>query len=285
MVKLTFLGTGGGRVVVINQIRATGGWILEMDNQMFHIDPGPGALVRAKEYGIKLRNLTGVLVSHPHPDHYSDAELVVEAMTLGMTKKKGAVIGSRTVMKGGQNSFHPVFSPYHLRGIEKHVALEPGKSTKIGKVKITATPTKHDGEEGVGFVFEGEKKVGYTADGEYFRGQERYFQNCDVLVLNCLRPKDTKWPTHMNAEEAVELLSKTKPGLAIIKHFGIVMLRAVPEKQAAWIQKESGVKTLAARDGMMIELLEGEIKEGPSKPKKSENLEGFIKQFNLTSKP
>lgn len=279
MVKITFLGTGGGRAVVINQIRATGGWILEMDNQVFHTDPGPGALVRAKEYGIKLKNLTGVLVSHPHPDHYSDAELVVEAMTLGMTKKKGVVIGSKTVMKGGHNKFHPVFSHYHLRGIEKYVALEPGKSTRVGKVKITATPTKHDGEEGIGFVFEGENKIGYTADGEYFKGQEKYFQGCDVLILNCLRPRNTKWPTHMNAEEAVELLSKTKPKLAVIKHFGIVMLRAVPEKEAAWIQKQSGVRTIAARDGMTIEIIEGGIKKGTSKASKSESLEGFIKQY------
>lgn len=274
---MTFLGTGGGRVVVINQLRATGGWILEMDNEMFHIDPGPGALVRAKEYGVKLRKLTGVLVSHPHPDHYSDAELVVEAMTLGMNRKKGVVIGSGTVMKGGK-TFHPVFSPYHLKGVVRHTALEPGKSIKAGKVRIRATPTKHDGEEGIGFVFEGEKRIGYTSDGEYFKGQEKHFRDCDVLVMNCLRPRKKKWPTHMGSEEAVELLVKARPKLAVLKHFGIMMLRAGPEKEAAWIQKESGVETIASRDGMVLEMVEGKISKSTRKPVSSGTLEGFLRQ-------
>ena len=31
--RITFLGTGGGRIVVTNQIRASGGIVLEMDGE------------------------------------------------------------------------------------------------------------------------------------------------------------------------------------------------------------------------------------------------------------
>ena len=33
----------------------------------------------------------------------------------------------------------------------------------------------------------------------------------------------------------------------------MIMLRANPEKEAKWIEKETGVKTIAARDGMRID--------------------------------
>ena len=46
--RLTFLGSGGGRWVVLRQLKASGGFVLELSDQKMHVDPGPGALVRAK---------------------------------------------------------------------------------------------------------------------------------------------------------------------------------------------------------------------------------------------
>ncbi|UCD07285.1 MAG: MBL fold metallo-hydrolase [Candidatus Aenigmatarchaeota archaeon] len=277
MVKITFLGTGGGRVVVINQLRATGGWILEMDDQMFHIDPGPGALARAREYGVPLRKVTGIIISHPHPDHYADAEMVVEAMTIGVNKKRGVIIGGKNVIKGGEKH-RAVFSPYHLNAVERYEILEPGKETKTSNIKIRATPVKHGDSEGVGFVFEGERnRIGYTSDGEYFDGQEKYFTNCDVLVINCLRPRGDSWPEHMDSEQAKELIVKTRPKAAVLKHFGTKMLRGVAEKEAAWIEKETGIRTIAARDGMVLEIKNEKIEISKSGGKGGGSLEGFLK--------
>lgn len=263
-------------MVVINQLRASGGWILEMDDQMFHIDPGPGALARAKQYGVPLRRVTGVIISHAHPDHYADAEMVVEAMTLGTHKKRGVIIGSANVIKGWEKH-HPVFSPYHLNAAERYEILEPGKETSIGKIRIKATPTNHGEEKGIGFVFEGKNKVGYTSDGEYFEGQEKHFSGCDVLIINCLRPRGERWPTHMNSEQAVKLISKTRPKLAVLKHFGMRMLKAVPEKEAAWMEKETGIKTIAARDGMVLETGDGKMEIRRSGGERGDSLEGFLK--------
>ena len=47
MVTLRFLGTGGARWVVAKQIRSSGGFWLQTDGANIHVDPGPGALVRA----------------------------------------------------------------------------------------------------------------------------------------------------------------------------------------------------------------------------------------------
>ncbi|MBP9967914.1 MAG: MBL fold metallo-hydrolase, partial [Methanobrevibacter sp.] len=88
--KITFLGTGGGRFSAISQRRMTGGFRIDnLNGKNYHVDPGPGALVRTYQFGFDPRNLDGVFVSHAHTDHYNDAEILIEAMTRGMTKEYG----------------------------------------------------------------------------------------------------------------------------------------------------------------------------------------------------
>lgn len=262
--KITFLGTAGGRIVIMTQIRASGGWILEMDNERIHVDPGPGALVRTKQYKVNLRKLTDLIVSHAHTDHYTDSEMIIESMTEGTRKKRGVLIGNEYVIKGGEN-YRPAISPFHLKLLERYEILKPGKKTKIGNIEITAIPTKHGEAKALGFVFKRSKTLGYVGDGEYFEDQERYFEECDYLVLNGLRPKNVEWPEHMNSNQAVKLLRKVKPSLAVIQHFGMKMLRANPEREAKWIEKQTGVRTIAARDGMTIDFEKESSKPSPEK--------------------
>ena len=81
----------------ITQKRMTGGFrIDDINGKNIHVDPGPGALVRSYQFGLNPLNLDWVMVSHSHTDHYSDAEVLLEAITRGMTRKKGTIIGSRS---------------------------------------------------------------------------------------------------------------------------------------------------------------------------------------------
>jgi ribonuclease BN (tRNA processing enzyme) len=252
--KITFLGTGGARFATITQVRATGGWILEMDGEMIHVDPGPGALVRARQYGVNLQKLTGIVISHAHPDHTTDAPFALEAMTHGAMKKKGAVIGSEYVFRGDGDKFIPVFSKYHLDSLERHVIMEPGKKTFLGKVEIEAVGAKHPEPRALGFVFSGEgRKVGYTGDGEYYEGQEKHFRDCDYLLINCHRPKESPLKGYMDSEGARKLVEGAKPKEAILTHFGMKMMRGVAVKEARWIEQETGIRTIAARDGMTLD--------------------------------
>lgn len=270
--RIVFLGTAGGRFVMLKQIRASGGWILELEDQFLHIDPGPGALVRAKQYGIDLSKLTGVLVSHRHIDHFNDAAVVIESMTRGAKEKRGLFASNEKVLKGNKD-FPPVIDRYHLNFLERVESLKPGKPINIGKVKVTATPTNHRDEEGLGFLFEGEGlRIGFTGDGEYFTGMEKHFRDCDYLILNVLRPRTDTWPGHMNSEGARKLISRARPRKAIIKHIGMKMLKGVAEREAAWIEKETGIKTVVARDGMVIQ--EGVVRREPSK----RGLEKFLEE-------
>ena len=50
--KITFLGSGGGRFSAISQRRMTGGFRIDnLGGKNYHVDPGPGALVRTYQFG------------------------------------------------------------------------------------------------------------------------------------------------------------------------------------------------------------------------------------------
>ncbi|MBW2980191.1 MBL fold metallo-hydrolase, partial [Candidatus Woesearchaeota archaeon] len=67
-----FLGTAGDAFVLGRQLRTSGGIILNVGENQFHIDPGPGALSVAKQCGINIRANTAVFVSHAHLMHSND---------------------------------------------------------------------------------------------------------------------------------------------------------------------------------------------------------------------
>jgi ribonuclease BN (tRNA processing enzyme) len=98
--ELIFLGTGGGRVNLLKQVRATGGQWLRANGLNIMIDPGPGAILQAKKYGLDPLKLDAIIVTHYHIDHCNEASLMVEGMTSYALKKKGIFIGSKYVIEG-----------------------------------------------------------------------------------------------------------------------------------------------------------------------------------------
>jgi len=238
----------------ITQRRMTGGFRIDgIDGKNLHLDPGPGALVRSYQFGVNPLKLHGILVSHSHTDHYSDAEVLIEAMTRGMTRKKGLVIGSQSVIKGYQR-WGPCISEYHLSKSQVEV-MEAGDKRRVGDIQVTATPTRHGDPKNIGFRLEWDGfTLSYTSDTAYFPELHQYHQNADVLIASVIRPGNEKIRGHLCADEFQELLEETSPKLAIMTHLGMKFITDHPREEAAKITEETGVETIAAQDGMIIDL-------------------------------
>src|SRR5579872_7286007 len=82
VIEVLFLGTGGARFVVARQFRASGGMWMRFGTTQIHVDPGPGALVRALSQvpPCNPRDLSGIVLSHKHLDHSNDVNVMIEAM-------------------------------------------------------------------------------------------------------------------------------------------------------------------------------------------------------------
>ena len=252
--KITFLGTGGGRFSAISQRRMTGGFRIDnLNGKNYHVDPGPGALVRTYQFGFDPRNLDGVFVSHAHTDHYNDAEILIEAMTRGMTKEYGVVLGNKSVLDGYER-WGPGISKYHQSHPKKYV-LEPNQVENINGCSVKGTKTVHGDPEGVGFQIDYRGfKISYTSDTGYFEDLPKYHEGADILIASVLRPGNKSIRGHLCSRNFIELLKEVKPKLAIMTHFGLKMLSIDPIDEAKRITKETGVKTLAAFDGMSFEV-------------------------------
>lgn len=238
----------------ITQHRMTGGLRIDkIDGKNIHIDPGPGALVRTYQFGLSPLKLDAVLISHSHTDHYSDAEVLIEAMTKGMTRKKGTVIGSKSVIEG-YKQFGPCISKYHLSRPEVSV-LKANDIVKLGNIKITATKTVHGDPKTVGFNLKFKDfSISYTSDTEYFEDLHKHHQAADVLIASVIRPGNEKIRGHMCTTDFAKLVSEVSPKLAIMTHLGMKMIMNNASKEAKTVEDQTGVNTVAAYDGMKVNL-------------------------------
>ena len=254
--KITFLGSGGGRFATISQKRMTGGFRIDnFGGKNYHVDPGPGALVRSYQFGVNPTKIDGVFISHSHTDHYGDAEILIEAMTRGMTKNNGIIMGSRSIFEKYKR-WGPAISKYH-RSNSKNLILVPNKIKRFPSFSIKGTDTIHGDPTGVGFQMEANNlKISYTSDTRYFEELAKYHKGADILIGSVLRPDDDSIKGHMCTDDFINLVGDVKPKLAIMTHFGFKMIAANPVDQAIRVSKSTGVRTLAAFDGLLVDINE-----------------------------
>jgi phosphoribosyl 1,2-cyclic phosphodiesterase len=251
--RINFLGTGGGRFVMITQKRRTAGIRIIGEAVNLHLDPGPGALVHSIDQRLSPEKVRAVLVSHCHPDHYTDAEIFIEAMTRGMTRKQGLLAAPKSVLEGS-DVCEVSISSYHQQMVEQRIEAKPGLEFRVGPVDILTTGARHTDPDAVGFRFK--TKFGdfaYTSDTEYFKEIAKYYVNVRLLALCVMRPSGKPWKGHMSTEDAITIISEAHPERALMTHLGMRMLLQGPEKEAKIIQDKTGVPTIAAVDGMTVD--------------------------------
>jgi ribonuclease BN (tRNA processing enzyme) len=253
MAVITFLGTGGGRFATIYQPRWTGGIYIE-DSFRLHIDPGPGALVHMLDLGLD-PTLTDILfVSHAHPDHYSDVEVLIEAMTHGCRMKRGILLASRSIIRGIPN-YDPSVSIYHRSHLAKTIVFTPGNKYSLDGVTLVATPTYHSDRSAVGLQLTSSTgdKISYTCDTELRENVVAAHRGARILIVCATCPQNLRIQFHMPMEDVAEFINQIKPELAILTHFGLRVLSEGPDMHAKFIEERTGVRTVAARDGLRLE--------------------------------
>jgi len=274
--EIVLLGTGGGRFATITQKRRTAGMRIIGEGSNLHLDPGPGALVYSINEGLNPQKLNAVFVSHCHPDHYTDAEILIEAMTQGTTRKRGVLVAARSILHGNEKGFDAVISKYHQQMPERLVEAVPNTKLEVGNVNVLVTKARHTDPDTVGFRF-GTLEFGdfaYTSDTEYFEGISKYYEGVRLLILCVMRPSGKPWKGHMTTNDAIKIIEEASPEHVVLTHFGMQMIFKGPAKEAKLIQEETGIPTIAAKDGMRIRF--GETIDVQMKGKAQQGLNRFF---------
>jgi|TARA_B100000315_G_scaffold245539_1_gene271538 ribonuclease BN (tRNA processing enzyme) len=246
---ITFLGTGGARFMITTQILASGGLWLNLSGTEILIDPGPGCIVQATKRKLRADKLSAIILSHRHLDHAADVNIMVEAMTRGGFKQHGWLLAPADAL-----NTEPVIFSYlrsYLEGVE---ILEEGKSYSIGNVTFT-TPIRHiHPVETYGMRFTtAEHTFSYIADTRYFEGL-RHSYDSELLIINVVFVEPRPPVDHLSLPDAESIITEIKPKVAILTHFGMTIWQAKPGEIARRLSQETGVRVLAARDGMRFEM-------------------------------
>jgi ribonuclease BN (tRNA processing enzyme) len=279
---MVILGSGGARIVVAKQLRASGGIWFSLAGIRFLLDPGPGSLVRmtGSRHRLDPTKLAGILLSHRHLDHSGDVNNMIEAMTMGGTEPRGALFAPSDALAGDD----PVVLKYVRPFLDRIVTLDEGGSYELGNVRFSC-PVRHQHRgEVYGFRFEvgadgdlttktprheddserssvvgprSSLTVSYIADTRYFPELAEHYR-ADVVIMNVVRPTPSQLD-HLSAPEAEELVKAIKPKLAVLSHFGMRMLAAKPWVIAREMSERTGCKVVAASDGMLVDLEEYKV--------------------------
>lgn len=247
--EVVFLGTGGGRINLVKQVRWTGGFRINSSSASIHVDPGPGALIHSIEMKQDPLSLDAIIVTHNHVDHVSDANVLIEAMTGYGLKKRGTLIASKNALEERGVSI------YHQGRAATVYAAEYGDRKKFGGEKggfeIEILALRHEEPTTFGFkLYLDGKVLGYISDTEMTGSIGNDFAGCDLLIVNCIKPEGDPYRGHLKTAEVAAILKTAKPKAAVLTHLGLKMLKAGPAAEAKRIEGESGVKTTAASDGM-----------------------------------
>ncbi len=250
--RILFLGTAGEEAIFGKQIRASGGIVIQIEDYQFILDPGPGALVRAAQTGVNLRETTAILVSHAHINHCNDVNAVIAAMTHNGLDKQGILISNRTFVYGAEGEI-PYLTNFHKNCVERTIIPEAKQKIGIEHIEIHALKTQHSDPNAIGFkIFTPKFVLTYTSDTEYTPELTEQYMKSDILIMNVTQPYGMKEKHNLCSDCAEKIIKKTKPSLAVLTHFGKKMIQADPVYEARKIQKETGIQIIAAKDGMEI---------------------------------
>jgi len=235
--------------MMYHQFLATGGLWLNLSGTEILLDPGPGAIVQATKRKLRADKLSAIILSHRHLDHSADTNIMVEAMTQGGFKRHGWLFAPADALGS-----EPVIFSYlkdYLEGIE---VLQEGKSYSVGNISFT-TPVRHIHQvETYGMLFTTtEHTLSYIADSRYFDGLCHSY-NGELLIINVVRLEANHPFDHLSVPDAEHIITELKPKVAILTHFGMTMWQAKPWEVAQRLTQNTGVKVIAARDGMKFDL-------------------------------
>ncbi len=253
---LTVLGSG--TVAPTRERTAPAHWV-EVAGDRILFDCGAGTLHRAATLGIAWADVTHVVLTHFHPDHWGELPALLFALRWGTEPRRAAVlrligpVGLTARLQALQQAFGDwVLEPgYPLDVME--IAADASHPLPGGAVLETCK-TPHTDESLAYAVRHGGRRFVYTGDTGPSAELAAWAADCDLLLCECSLPEERAVPLHLTPARAGALAHDARARRLVLTHFYPVFGDTDPATAAA--EHFSG-PVVAARDGDSF-TLEGE---------------------------
>lgn len=175
--------------------------------------------LRQQALRAKLTKIDAVLLTHPHADHISGID---ELRTFNfMQQTRIPVYGNEWSERELLERFSYIFKPNPLHkggGIPQldFARLQHGMTTVIAGLPVTPLTFFHGDDEVFGYRF---GSFAYVTDISRMPPEtEASLKGLSSLILDCVRLK--KHGTHLNFEEAMEIIDRLRPKKTYLTHMG-----------------------------------------------------------------
>ena len=213
--QLTVLGSNG---TYPTAGRPASGYLVSEGETTLWMDAGPGTyLALCRE--MDPRDLTGVFLSHRHPDHCTDIFALYHALAYGERKippipvlcpeRLAAALGE---LVGGSSAWRSSF---------EFLTLADGDSFTLGSMQISVTRTNHPPPTLAPRIVADNRSLTYTADTGPCPALEQHAAGSDVLLAEAAlsEPRDNaSFPHHMTGLEAGAMASRAGVGRLVLTH-------------------------------------------------------------------
>nr|MDQ6931180.1 MBL fold metallo-hydrolase [Candidatus Eremiobacteraeota bacterium] len=141
--------------------------------------------------------------------------------------------------------------------VERIEVVRERSEYRIGEVEIRSSIKHVHAAQTYGFHFRyGGRTVSYLPCGRYFDqlAEDYAAQSPDVLIMNILRYRDSMDVDHLSFDDAERLIRGVRPKVAVLSHFGTKMLEQNPTRLAQELEDRHGIRVIAARDGLVLDV-------------------------------
>ncbi len=257
--KIIFLGTGGGGSMVSLQKCSTAGFWVNLEGVNLYFDPGPSAIYKIREAKLVPDDLKAILVTHCHLDHISDVNALIEAVHYQMTRHGWNYRDYQLLVPPDVIRENYIIQN-HKKMVGKIVQVQSQKKYKVEHLTIKSTkrllekPCYKDKHDEFGYQVIGKKySFAYIPETYYKKGLFKDV-NQEIVILNAMKPTGDYY------RETVKVIKELSPKLVLLQHWVNKTLIYGRKKLAAKLQKETGVKVMAMKDGDVFDLKTGRLK-------------------------
>lgn len=200
------------------------GYLIRGEGANILLDCGPGTAAGLQEL-CPVEELTGVILSHLHPDHSSD--LFVLGFAMGLARREGRLPepiplylppGNTERLAALCEAFGNLMGFYR----EGFLFREYGEgSPAIGPFRCSFTPAQHNMEAHLVKISAGDRTLTYSGDTGFDLKLADFLAGTDLFLCEAtLEPEEQKEPSsHLTAEQAGLLAAKAGVDRLLLTHF------------------------------------------------------------------
>ena len=223
-------------------------YAIEANGTRILMEAGPTALTSMKRCAIAPDDIDLVLISHLHGDHFSGlSPLILEYMFESPLRKTLVIAGPRHLEQRTWALFRAMYPEFDTSKVArklKFVVLEPGKSTRLGRFKVSTIRTPHTVKDiSLALRIEaGGKTIVFSGDTGWTENLVPFSAGADLFLTECTF-FNTRTDFHLSYPQIAANRGRFSARRMILTHIGREVL-----------ERSSEVEFEMARDGMTIDL-------------------------------